>query len=149
MRFERQPEVVTRIQRVLGDELPKIFLKLVLWAEDVSVYAAQRIGSRSMPIQFQMENGMSGKAWPYGHLRILSIEWRGCLTLRTRVTFAKAGRYDVVLSLGDTGASDPAENLTTQTPLMFALQGQSWVRWCNDGVFRDTWLQIMKWLWNS
>ena len=77
---------------------------------------------------------------PYGPIfESFPLSGEDAPTLRTRVTFAKAGRYDVVLSLGDTGASDPAENLTTQTPLMFALPGQSWVRWhANDGVFSGT-----------
>ena len=77
---------------------------------------------------------------PYGPIfQSFPLSGEDVPTLRTRATFAKAGRYDVVLNLGDTGASDPAENLITQTSLMFALPGQSWVRWhTNDGVFSGT-----------
>ena len=40
--------------------------------------------------------------------------------LKTSVIFAKGGTYDVFLNLGATGAADPDENLSTQTPLLFS-----------------------------
>lgn len=60
-------------------------------------------------------------------------------TLQTSVIFAAGGTYDVFFSLGDTGAVDEEENLTTQTPLNFAKEGEEFVRWhANDGEFKST-----------
>ena len=60
-------------------------------------------------------------------------------TLQTSVIFANGGTYDVFFSLGDTGAVDEEENLTTQTPLNFAIEGEEFVRWhANDGEFKGT-----------
>jgi hypothetical protein len=59
--------------------------------------------------------------------------------LQTSVTFAKGGTYDVFFSLGDTGAANPEENLATQTPLNFAIEGTPYTRWhANDGEFKGT-----------
>lgn len=60
-------------------------------------------------------------------------------TLRTSVTFATGGIYKIFLNLGDTGAVDFDENLATQTPLNFALEGEDFNRWhANDGRFVGT-----------
>jgi len=60
-------------------------------------------------------------------------------TLRTSVTFATGGVYNVFLNLGDTGAVDFDENLATQTPLNFAMEGDEFTRWhANDGRFVGT-----------
>ena len=60
-------------------------------------------------------------------------------TLQTSGTFAVAGTYDVFFSLGDVGAVDADENLTNQTPLNFAFEGDDFTRWhANDGTFNGT-----------
>ena len=145
MRFERQPEVVItefNVSPGVIEPTEDIFgNSFYTWAEDASVYAAQEdwltVNANSASDgKWNVREGLG----PYGPIfESFPLSGEDAPTLKTLVTFAKAGRYDVVLSLGDTGASDPAENLTTQTPLMFALPGQSWVRWhANDGVFSGT-----------
>jgi hypothetical protein len=59
--------------------------------------------------------------------------------LQTSIIFAQGGIYSAFFSLGDTGAADPDENLQTQNPLNFALEGEEFTRWhANDGEFKGT-----------
>ncbi len=60
-------------------------------------------------------------------------------TLKTRVIFSRAGTYDVFLNVGDIAASEPEENLTNPTPLMFGFEGGEMTTYHpNDGVFNGT-----------
>ncbi len=60
-------------------------------------------------------------------------------TLKTSIIFAEAGTYDAFVNIGDTGASDPDENLATPNPLKVALEGEELItRVAGDGVFKGT-----------
>lgn len=59
--------------------------------------------------------------------------------LRTSVTFAQGGTYNVILNIGDTAAADEQQNIDDPIPLNFAFEGDELVRYHpNDGTFAGT-----------
>lgn len=80
------------------------------------------------------------KLGPYGPiLESFPSAGNDAMPLRTSVIFAQAGMYDVYVSLGDTAAADPAQNLTEPNPLIFGIEGKELKSWHpNDGVFKGT-----------
>ncbi len=59
--------------------------------------------------------------------------------LKTSVIFAQAGTYDVYVSIGDTGAATPEDNLANPNPLKVAKERDPLKTWvAGDGEFKGT-----------
>lgn len=77
---------------------------------------------------------------PYGPiLESFPVNGNDAMPLRTSVIFAQDGTYDAYVSIGDTGASDPQENLNNPNPLKVAAEGEELKTWvAGDGEFKGT-----------
>jgi hypothetical protein len=81
-----------------------------------------------------------GGLGPYGPiLESFPNSGDDCPPLRTSVTFASGGTYNVILNVGDTAAADTQQNINDPIPLNFAFEGETLVRiHPNDGTFAGT-----------
>lgn len=145
MRFVRKPQIaITEFNVSPGVFEPTTDLfgnSFYTWPADTATYPNQEDwltvnANSSSDSLWNIREGLGS----YGPiLESFPLSGDDAPTLRTSVTFATGGVYNVFLNLGDTGAVDFDENLTTQTPLNFAMEGEAFTRWhANDGRFVGT-----------